>query len=115
MASKRQFKKSVEALSSALVNEMMASYYNVKEADREKISAAITKIISAMGKAKQDSNKLFGKGVKEFENMAAYNKAKAIHNKEKYQAAIADYNDSLGEALKAYNEGMPKNESAPEK
>lgn len=109
MANKREFKKSVEALSSALVDEMMASYYNVKEADRDKISQAITKIVAAMDKAKRDSGVLFGKGVKEFENLAAYNKAKAKHSKDKYAAAIAEYNDALGEALKAYNEGMPKN------
>ena len=60
MANKREFKKSVEALSSALVDEMMASYYNVKEADREKVSAAIAKVISAMQKAKKETNVLFG-------------------------------------------------------
>lgn len=110
MANKRQFKKSLDALSSALVDEMMASYYNVKDADREKISQAITKIVAAMGKARKDSGKLFGKGVKEFENLAAYNKAKTLHTKEKYDAAIAGYNEALGEALKAYNEAMPNND-----
>lgn len=111
MANKRQFKKSVEALTSALVDEMMASYYNEKDADREKISQAITKIVGAMGKAKSDAGKLFGKGVKEFEDLSAYNKAKAQHTREKYEAAIAGYNDALGEALKAYNEGMPKKDA----
>ena len=111
MANKREFKKSVDALSSALVDEMMASYYNVKEADRDKISQAIAKIVSAMGKAKKDTNKLFGKGVKEFESIAAYNSAKSQHTKEKYKHAIAEYNNALGEALKAYNEGMPKNDT----
>ena len=109
MANKREFKKSVDALSAALVDEMMASYYNVKDADREKISQAIAKIVGAMGKARKDTGKLFGKGVKEFESLAAYNKAKARHNKDKYNAAIADYNQALSEALKAYNEGMPQN------
>ena len=110
MANKRDFKKSVEALSSALVDEMMASYYNEKNADREKISQAITKIVAAMGKAKRETGKVFGKGVKEFENLDAYNKAKSLHTKEKYDAAIAGYNEALGEALKAYNEAMPDND-----
>ena len=110
MANKRQFKKSLDALSSALVDEMMASYYNVKDADREKISQAIYKVIGAMGKAKRDTGKLFGKGIKEFENLAAYNKAKSAHTKQKYTAAIAGYNEALSDALKAYNEGIPKND-----
>lgn len=109
MANKRDFKKSVEALSSALVDEMMSSYYNVKEADQDKIAMAITKIAGAMEKAKSHTNKLFKKGVKEFENASAYNLAKAQFTKEKYRQAVADYNDALEEALKAYNEGMPKN------
>lgn len=109
MANKRQFKKSVDALSSALVNEMMASFYNEKEADHNKINEAIQKIAAAMVKARKNSNILFGKALKEFADMAEYNKAKAQFTKEKYDKAISDYNDALGEALKAYNEGMPKN------
>lgn len=108
MANKRDFKKSIDALSSALVDEMMASYYNVKDADREKISEAIKKIVAGMSRARTNSNQLFKKGVKEFEHLAAYNKAKAQFTKEKYKAAISEYNNALGEALKVYNEGMPK-------
>lgn len=110
MANKREFKKSVEALTSALVDEMMVSYYNVKEADRDKISEAIAKVIEAMGKSKKTAATAFDKGVKDFENLAAYNKAKAKFTKDQYEKAIADYNEALSEALKAYNEGMPKNE-----
>lgn len=112
MANKRQFKKSLDALSSALVNEMMASLYNVKEADSKKINEAISKIASAMVKAKKDSNVLFGKGMKEFASIEEYNKAKAEHSKAKYHEAIAAYNEALSEALKAYNEGMPANSKA---
>lgn len=112
MANKRQFKKSVDALSSALVNEMMAALYNEKAADTKKINEAIAKIAGAMVSAKKETNTLFGKGLKEFDNLQAYNKAKAAHTKQKYREAIAKYNDALGEALKAYNEGMPSNKTA---
>lgn len=110
MANKREFKKSVEALSSALVDEMMASYYNEEAADREKISSAITKVITAMQNAKLHSNKLFDKGMKDFEHIKAYNKAKAQFNKEKFNTAVDNFNNTIGDALKDYNEGMPKNE-----
>lgn len=112
MANKRDFKKSVEALSSALVDEMMASYYTQKEADRDKISQAIAKIVAAMGKAKKVASKTFDKKIREFEHLAAYNNAKAQFTKENYDKAIAEYNEALGEALKDYNEGMPKKEQA---
>lgn len=109
MANKREFKKSTEALTAALVDEMMISYYNEEEADKEKISAAITKLVGALEKSKKTAAIAFDKKIKEFESMAAYNKAKAGFIKEKYNNAIADYNQALSEALKDYNEGMPKN------
>lgn len=112
MASKREFKKSVEALTSALVDEMMASYYNEEAADREKITSAITKVISAMQNAKLESNKLFNKGMKDFENVKEYNKAKATFSKTKFDKAIDNFNNTLGDALKDYNDGMPKQEVA---
>lgn len=112
MANKRQFKKSVEALSSALVSEMMASLYEEKATDAAKVNDAISKIAAAMVKVRKDTNKLFGKGLKEFANVAEYNKAKSQFTKEKYDKAIADYNEALSEALKLYNEGMPKQEPA---
>lgn len=109
MANKREFKKSVEALSSALLDEMMASYYNEKEADREKISSAIAKVIQAMQNARVDVNKAFGKGVKDFDSIKEYNAAKIKHNKDKYNQAVENYNNMIGQALQDYNEGMPKN------
>lgn len=110
MANKRNFKKSVEALTAALVDEMMASYYNEEAADREKISSAITKVISAMENAKLDTAKLFNQKMKDFSNLKEYNKAKIQHNKAKYAAAIENFNNTLNEALNDYNAGMPKNE-----
>lgn len=109
MANKRVFKKSVDALSSAIVDEMMASYYNEKEANRELISSAIAKVLKAMQEAKIETNKMFDKGVKDFDNMGAYNVAKMKFNREKYDKAIENFNNSLGEAMKDYNEAMPKN------
>lgn len=112
MANKREFKKSVDALSSAIVDEMMASYYNEKAADRDKISSAITKVLGAMQTARLDVNKAFNRSAKEFENIKAYNKAKAEFNKEKFNQAVENFNTTIGDALKDYNEGMPKNEVA---
>lgn len=111
MANKREFKKSVEALSSAIVDEMMASYYNMQNVDKDKILTAVTKILGAMETAKIDSNKLFDKGEKDFDSVSDYIKAKRQFNKNKFEAAVNAFNDNLGEALKDYNEAT-KSESA---
>lgn len=108
MANKRNFKKALESLTAAIADEMMISYYNEKEADRDKISKAIAKVITGMEKAKSTAAQMFGKGVKEFQNLAEYNKAKTEFTRENYKKAIAEYNDALSDALKEYNEGMPK-------
>lgn len=111
MANKREFKKSIDALSSAIVDEMMISYYNVETADKDKIIQAITKIIASAEKARRSANRLFGKKIREFETVEAYLKAKSAFEKDNFDKAVADYNDALGEALKLYNEAMPKNDS----
>lgn len=115
MANKREFKKSVEALSAALVDEMMISYYNVKDVDRQKISDAVATIITALEKAKVDTAVQFDKKTKDFENLAGYLKAKKEFSKEKYDKAIEAYNNALADALKAYNEAMPQAEKEANK
>lgn len=112
MANKREFKKSVEALCAAIVDEMSMSYYNAADANRDLISEAIKKVLGAMETARQDSNVLFKKGVKEFDNFAAYNAAKKKFYKENYNNAIAKFNDAIGEALKDYNKAVPTAEHA---
>lgn len=115
MANKREFKKSVEALCAALVDEMSMSYYMAADKDRDLISEAITKVLNAMEVARKDSNVLFKKGVRDFDNIAAYNEAKKKFYKENYDNAIAKFNDSIGEALKDYNKAIPETEKEANK
>lgn len=107
MANKREFKKSLEALTAALVDEMSVNYYIAKAEDRDLISSAITKVLGAMEEAKIESNKVFGKGIRDFENIKAYNEAKKQFNKEVFNNAVSKFNDAVSEALKDYNKAVP--------
>lgn len=112
MSNKREFKKSVESLCAALVDEMSISYYNVENADRDLITSAIAKIVGAMEEARKASNKIFDKGTKDFDSLKAYNQAKKQYIKENYDNAVAKFNEAVSSAMKDYNAAMPKVEKA---
>lgn len=76
MANKRDYKKYVEALSAAMIDEMIAAYYNVKGADQDKIAKAMETVMGAMAKARNNSNVYFSRGASGFADMKEYAKAK---------------------------------------
>lgn len=107
MANKRQIKKSTEAIASSVCESMMFSYYNVPGIDQELVEKAIANILTATGAVKHESNRIFGKGVKEFANKDAYLKAKRIFFKELFSSVIKNFNKALEEAMKLYNSAIP--------
>ena len=70
MANKREFKKYADALGASVIDEMISAYYNVKNADRDKIAESMQKVLGAIGKAKNNSNVYFDRGPKAFGSMA---------------------------------------------
>lgn len=107
MANKRQIKKSTEALTSSVCESMMFSYYNVPGIDQALVEQAIARILTAMGNVKHESNRFFGKSVKEFSDKKAYLKAKSDFFKELFHTLITDFNEALDEAMKLFNSAIP--------
>ena len=66
MANKREFKKYVDAIGASVIDEMIAAYYNVEKADKDKIAEAMQKVLCAIGRAKNNSNVTFDRGEKAF-------------------------------------------------
>ncbi len=110
MASKRDFKKYVDQLGSVVVDEMISSYYNVKDVDRDKVSQAIEKVLGAIGRAKCNSNVYFDRGEKAFESKEAYSKAKKTFFVALFDKIITDFNEEVNQALKVFNEALPESE-----
>lgn len=107
MANKRNFKKDVEAVGAELCEEMMATYYNVENADRDAIAKSIEKVLFAVTKAKDNSNVYFDRGHKAFESIEDYTKAKKNFFKTLFDKIHEDFASEINEALKIFNSALP--------
>ena len=115
MANKREFKKYVDALGASVIDEMVVSYYNVKGADRDKISEAIEATLGAIGKAKNNANVFFDKGAKAFESPEEYSKAKKSFFRTLFNKIENEFGEDVNKALKLFNKALPEEEKARNK
>lgn len=104
---KQEFKKAVEATSASICNQMITVNNNVEGVDKDKISVAVTKILSATKEAKSNANHFFGLGYKEFNEMKEYRMSKRKFFRELFVKIREDYNNEIAAALKLFNEAVP--------
>ena len=93
----------------------MTSYYNVEGADRQKIASAIEKVLEAIGKAKNNANVYFDRGVRAFADHKAYSKAKGEFFKNLFNKIITDFSDDINLALKDFNGALPESAKSANK
>ena len=115
MANKREFKKYVDALGAAVIDEMISSYYNVKGVDRDKVAQAMEQVLGAIGKAKNNSNVFFDRGPKSYPDMKEYTKAKEAFFKALFDKIETEFSEEVNAALKLFNEAIPADEKARNK
>ena len=115
MANKRILKKSIDDLGNAIIEEMAISFYNVKSANKDLISQAITKVLEAMNDAHCKTNVHFDKKRRDFASEKEYYVAKRDFNKKNYDELIADFNNKIEEAMKVFNEAIPAEEKEANK
>lgn len=110
MANKREFKKVVDLLGAELCNNMMIAWVNVEGADKKAISDAIGKVVDGVEAARHHSNIHFDRGMKGFESLEAYSKAKKAFYKALFNKTVADFNQVVSDALKQFNAALPQSE-----
>ena len=115
MANKREFKKYADALGASIIDEMISAYYNVEGADRDKIAEAMETVLGAIGKAKNDTNVTFDRGVKAFEGIEEYAKAKKAFFRSLFDKIETEFGEEVNEALKLFNAALPAEEKARNK
>ena len=108
MANKRDFKKYVDALGASACDSMLAAYYEIKDADKDKIEKAIAKVLGAIGVAKSNADITFDKRVKEFGSLQEYSKAKKEFFKNLFRKIYEDFTNELNEAIKELNDAVPQ-------
>lgn len=115
MASKRDFKKSVDAVGAAVVDELVAAYYNIKCVDKDKIANSMELALGALAKAKNNSNIFFDRGAGAFADKKEYAKAKKAFFKALFLKINTEFSEELNEAMKALNEALPAEVKASNK
>ncbi|MCH5225491.1 MAG: hypothetical protein J1D77_05800 [Muribaculaceae bacterium] len=105
---KRDFKKYVESVGDSACASMVDVVETVENVDREKAANAVEKVISAVAAAKSNADVTFDKGVKAFENLKEYSKAKKDFYKQLFKKIYEDFYKDLDEAVKEFNAGVPE-------
>ncbi len=105
---KRDFKKTVDAIGANVCDDMMVVYYNVDGVNKEAITAAIGKVLGAVGAAKSHSNIFFDKGHRAFNDMKQYSEAKRNFFRTLFQKINKDFSDEINAALKEFNDAIPE-------
>ena len=112
---KRDFKKYVESLGNSACASMVDVCENYEDVDKEKAANAVEKVISAVAVAKSNADVTFDKGVKAFENIVEYSKAKKTFFKQLFNKIYEDFYKELDEAVKEFNSAVPENVKAENK
>lgn len=105
---KRDFKKYVENLGNSACASMVDVYETVENVDKTKVANAVEKVIAATAAAKTNADITFDKGVKAFDNLVEYSKAKKQFYRQLFNKIKEDYYKELDEAVKEFNSAVPE-------
>ena len=115
MANKREFKKNVEAIGASACAPMMEIYQTLEEDKKETVEKAVAQVLGAVAAARSNADITFDKGVKAFENLKEYSKAKKDFYKKLFGKISDDFSKELEEALKLFNSAVPEEVKAENK
>ena len=105
---KRDFKKYVESIGNSACASMVDICENYTDVDQEKAANAVEKVISAVAAAKSNADVTFDKGVKAFDSIVEYSKAKRVFFRQLFNKIYEDFYKELEVALKEFNSGVPE-------
>lgn len=106
MSSKRVFKKAVDSLANAVVEEMFLAAMSGKDTDNERVFVAAQNIIAAMATARSRANRFFGKSIREFGSYKEYKAAKSAFFKASFKEATDEFNAALSAGMKEFNSAV---------
>ena len=112
---KRDFKKYVESVGDSACASMIDVYETVENVDKQKVADAVEKVIAAVAAAKTNADITFDKGVKAFDSLAEYSKAKKKFFKQLFEKIYKDFYTDLYEAVKEFNAAVPEEVKADNK
>ena len=112
---KRDFKKYVEAVGDSACASMVDVCDSYENVDRSKAADAVEKVIAAVAAAKSNADITFDKGMKAFDNIVEYSKAKRAFFRQLFDKIYKDFYTQLDEAVKEFNTAVPEEVKAENK
>lgn len=105
---KRDFKKYVENVGDSACMSMADVFETTEDIDKEKVANAVEKVIAAVAAAKTNADITFDKGVKAFDSLVEYSKAKKAFYKQLFKKIYEDFYKELDDAVKEFNSAIPE-------
>ena len=112
---KRDFKKYVDSVGDSACSSMVDVFETQANIDKEKVANAIEKVLAAVTKARKNADVTFDKGVKAFDNLVEYSKAKKAFYRQLFTKIYQEFYDELDAAVKEFNAGIPEEVKAENK
>lgn len=107
MANKRELKKKIQYVCGDLAADILLASYISEEVDREQADKLLAEIAGIQDEAIARASFWFDKTPKDFENTAAYHKARTAYNKAAFAALRKDFSDKINAVVKEMNALVP--------
>jgi hypothetical protein len=108
MANKRQLKKHVRYTCGDLAAEILIASHSIEEMDQEKAKEIVINIAALQVKSIKHVSFDFDKSFRDFDNKAAYKKARHAYFKKAYTKLINEFNDGVKQIVKDMNAALPQ-------
>lgn len=105
---KRDFKKYVESVGDSACASMVDVFETEENIDKEKVANAVEKVLSAVAAAKSNADVTFDKGVRAFDSLVEYSKAKKNFYRQLFKKIYEDFYNELEDAVKEFNAAIPE-------
>lgn len=105
---KRQLKKKINYVCGDMAAEILIARHLSAGFDDDKVAAVIGNIAELQVKTIGHTSFAFDKSERDFENRAAYLKAKHAYNRQAYKTLNAEFDKGVASIVKEMNAAMPQ-------
>lgn len=107
MANKRRLKKNIHAICSDIATECAVTATYIPGSDEKLLSEAIVKSAALLSESMERMSVSFDRTPKDFENKAAYNKARRTYFRKAYKSFTENFEKEVIEILHDLNKSLP--------
>lgn len=108
MANKQQLKKHIRYVCGDLAAEIMIAAHMLRGFDKAEVSKIVGQIAALQEQTLKNVSFSFDKAARDFDNKAAYRKARTEYFHKAYHKLLADFGESVQKIVDQMNAAMPQ-------